>query len=93
MSTTIVDVVRLVDKNKAIVAFFAPAIATILGTLANWVITGEFNGQEIRIVVGGLITAIATAFLTYATPAKQAEVKAADIVAATPGMSGTPGVV
>jgi hypothetical protein len=85
MPTTIVDVVRLIDKNKAIVAFFTPFILTVLGTLANWLITGEFNGQEIRIAAGGVITSIATLLAVYAAPAKQAEVRTTDIVASTPG--------
>lgn len=84
MPTTIVDVVRLIDKNKAIVAFFTPFVLTILGVIANWLITGEFNSQEIRIAAGGVITSLATLLTVYSTPAKQAEVRTADIVAATP---------
>jgi len=85
MQTTVVDIVRLIDKNKAIVAFFTPFILTVLGTLANWAITGEFNGQEIRIAVGGLLTSLATLLTVYVTPAKQAEVlRPADVVAEVP---------
>lgn len=75
MNTAVVNVVRLVDKNKAIIAFVTPFVLTILGVIANWAITGEFNGQEIRIAVGGLITSAGTALSVYAKSSSRAVVE------------------
>jgi hypothetical protein len=85
MPTTIVDVVRLIDKNKAIAAFFAPFVVALLGTIAHWIATGHFNADEIRIAATGLVSALAAAVAAYFAKTKQAEVRTADVVAATPG--------
>jgi ABC-type phosphate transport system substrate-binding protein len=75
MNTTVVDIVRIIDKNKAIAAFFAPFILTLLGTLGNWIATGQFNADEIRIAGAGLISSAAAALAAYFAKAKTAEVK------------------
>jgi ethanolamine ammonia-lyase large subunit len=85
MPTTIVDVVRLIDKNKAIAAFFAPFVIALLGTIANWIATGHFNADEIRIAATGLVSALAAAVAAYFAKTKQAEVRVSDVVASTPG--------
>jgi hypothetical protein len=82
MDTIVVDVVRLLDKNKSVVAFFTPFLLTVLGVAGTWVETGVFNGQEVRLSVAGLITSAATALAVWAAKTRQAEVRRPDIVAA-----------
>jgi hypothetical protein len=41
---------------KAVLAFAFPLIASVVGALASYVVTGNFNAAEIRTAVGGLAT-------------------------------------
>lgn len=40
---------------KAVLAFLYPFIATLIGVAATWIVTGEFNVEEIRTGVAGLL--------------------------------------
>lgn len=75
VTTTRARVVELLDTNKAKIAALVPFVLTIVGVVLNGLITGEFNGQELRIAVGGLITAALTGFGVYQTASKEAVVE------------------
>lgn len=40
---------------KAVLAFVYPFIATSAGVAVTWITTGEFNEQELRVGVAGLV--------------------------------------
>jgi hypothetical protein len=42
---------------KAVGAFVYPAVAALLTAVSSWVVSGEFNDNEIRAAVGGVILA------------------------------------
>lgn len=71
----VVDVIRLIDTNKAKLAFLVPFILTVCGVIATWAITGEFNVQEIRTGVAGLVTSIGAAIAAYLGKPGQAVVQ------------------
>jgi len=75
VATTRATVVELLDTNKARIAALVPFVLTVIGVVLNGAITGEFNGQELRIAIGGLITAALTGFGVYQTAAGEAEVE------------------
>jgi len=70
----VVDVIRLVDTNKAKFAFLAPLVVTCLGIAASWVATGEFNADEIRLAVAGVVASISASVGTYFAAPGKAEV-------------------
>lgn len=39
---------------KAVLAFLYPVIAAALTAIGSWVVSGDFNANEIRVAVGGL---------------------------------------
>jgi hypothetical protein len=68
-------VIELLDTNKAKIAALVPFVLTLIGVVLNGLITGEFNGQELRIAVGGLVTALLTGFGVYQTATESAVVE------------------
>lgn len=38
---------------KAVLAFLYPLIATAVGVLGSWIVTGEFNDTELRTALAG----------------------------------------
>ncbi len=75
MTTTLAQVVKLVDSNKSKAAFFAPFITSMTGVLVSWAATGNFSITELRAAVAGLLLSMGTAAATYFTPAGAAEVE------------------
>ena len=71
----VVEVIRLIDTNKAKLAFLAPFIVTVLGVLGTWIVTGEFNVQEIRTATAGVLTSIAAFVAVYFAKAGMAQVQ------------------
>lgn len=61
----IVEVIRLIDTNKAKLAFLAPFLITVLSVTGIWIATGEFNIQEIRVAASGVLASIAAAIAAY----------------------------
>ena len=39
---------------KAVLAFFYPAIGSVVSAVSSWIVTGNFNDSEIRVAVAGL---------------------------------------
>lgn len=77
MDPYIAEVVKLLDKNKALAAFLWPFVATVLGTVAHWLIWGDtFDWTEIRIALGGLVLSTASAIGTYLARSGKAVVNA-----------------
>jgi hypothetical protein len=72
--STVVEVIRLLDANKAKAAFLAPFITGILAIAAHAVVSGEWNLTETKALIGALIMSVASSYGTWATPAKKAEV-------------------
>ncbi len=70
-----VDVVRLLETNKAKVAFLAPVIAAVLATLASWVVSGEFNDNEIKTAASGVLLGLASGVGTFFANPGRAVVK------------------
>jgi len=70
----VVDVIRLIDTNKAKLAFLAPFIVTVLGVVANWVASGEFDTTELRGALSGLVLSLAAGVSAYFAKAGQAVV-------------------
>lgn len=74
MQTATADIVKLLDKHKAVAAFFAPLILGIIGIAAHWVVSGEWNVTETKAIIGATLMSIGSAFATWATPTTKAEV-------------------
>lgn len=74
----IVNVIRLIDANKAKVAFLAPLITAIGAAVASWIVTGDFNANEIRAAAGGAVLAAIAGVTTWLAPAGRAEVVRAE---------------
>lgn len=72
--TFVAKVVKIIDKNKAKAAFAAPFVLALGGSLASYVVTGDFNEAEVRTAVGGFVTACTAALAAYLAPSKEAEV-------------------
>lgn len=85
-------VVELLDANKAKIAALVPFVLTILGVVLNGLITGEFNAPELRIAIGGLITAVLTAYGVYKTEAGEAVVEVPVDPAVAPRSANVPPV-
>lgn len=75
MSNVIVDVVRLVDTNKAKLAFLAPLITAVGAAVASWIVSGDFNATEIRAAAGGAALSVVSGAAAYLAPAKRAQVE------------------
>lgn len=75
MSNVIVDVVRLVDSNKAKLAFLAPLLTAVGAAAASWIVSGDFNASEIRAAAGGAALALVSGGATWLAPAGKAQVE------------------
>jgi hypothetical protein len=75
MSKEISKVVELLDNYKARAAFLAPFVAGVGSVVTNWIVTGEWNDTEFKILVGGVATGIFTAVATWFAPAGNAVVE------------------
>lgn len=73
-STAIGDVVKLLNNYKAYAAFLAPLLLAIGAAVASWIVSGEFNANEIRTATGGAVTALVAAVATWLTSAGSAVV-------------------
>lgn len=69
------EVVKLLDTNKAKVAFLAPILAAVLTSVGSWVVSGDFNDTEIRAAVAGVLYGAAAGVGTYLTGAGNALVR------------------
>jgi hypothetical protein len=49
-------------NGKAILAFLFPSIATVAGVLISWAVTGELSEGELRIAIGGVLSAIVAGY-------------------------------
>ena len=76
MDPYIAKVIKLLDKNKAVVAFLAPFVVTLLTAVANWIVTGEFSTNELRIALGGTLLSVVSGIGASVTPATKAVVDA-----------------
>ena len=73
-NTAVVQVRRLVSKNKAVAAGVS-ALASSLGlAVASWIGSGEFDAAETRLSLGSLAVALIAAGATYLTSAGDAEI-------------------
>lgn len=50
---------------KAVLAFLFPLIAAIGVSVANWIATGEFDANSVRLAAGGAVTACLAALGAY----------------------------
>ena len=75
-NTTVVDVVKLVDANKAKLAFLAPLVAAAGAAVASWIVTGTFDAAEIRTAAGGAILAAVSGISTNLANPGRAEISA-----------------
>lgn len=73
--STVVTVVKLIDTNKAKLAFLAPLLTAVGASVASWIISGDFNASEIRAAAGGAVLAAVSGGATWLVPAGRAEVK------------------
>lgn len=75
METAVVQVRKLLSKNKAIAA----AVTTFGGVLAadaySLIATGDWNVAETRTAAGAFVLAVLTYGITWATSAGEAEVE------------------
>jgi hypothetical protein len=75
MSNTVsAQVVRLLDSNKAIAAFFAPFVLSVLGIVANWIESGVFDATELRLAASALVVSAGAALATYLAKVGEAQV-------------------
>lgn len=72
--TYVAKVIKTIDANKAKFAFLAPFVLTVGGTIASYVVTGDFNEAEIRTAVSGLILSAAGAAGAYFKASDEVEV-------------------
>lgn len=73
--TVTAEVVELLDKNKAKFAFLAPLVTACGTAVVSWIVSGEFNANEIRTAVGGAVLAVVSGAAAYLAPASSAKVK------------------
>jgi hypothetical protein len=76
MDPYIAHVLKLLDQNKALAAFLAPLVVGLATMVANWIVTGEFSTNELRIAVGTALLSAVSGLGTYVTPTKTAVVQA-----------------
>lgn len=58
----VVDVIKLLDTNKAKLAFLVPLLTTLVVVVFHWAKTGEWNGTELLIALEGVATSLLAAF-------------------------------
>lgn len=76
-NTVIVEVRRLLDKNKAVAAGLTAFSLALAAALANLIETGDVDWTEARIAGGGLVAALIVAGVTYLVSPGSAEVDGA----------------
>lgn len=74
-NTAVVKVRKLISSNKAIAAALTSFAGVELGALVTWIQSGAFDATETRTAVGGLILALGTYAVTWATSAGDAVVE------------------
>ena len=84
VKTVLVDVVELVQANKAKAAFLAPLVLAVGAAVVSWIATGNFNDAEIRTALGGAVTSVVASVAAWLAPAGQA------VVPVTPGDPSVP---
>lgn len=57
---------KLKPYRTATLAFLYPFVVTVVGTVATWIDTGEFNAQEVRTALAGLIASALAAYGAWA---------------------------
>ncbi len=72
----VVQVVRLLDANKAKAAFLAPVGVAVLITAGNWITTGTFDATEIRTAGSGVLYGAAAALAAWRARAGRAKIAA-----------------
>ena len=70
----IVEVIRLIDTNKAKFAFLAQLLVAVGTAVASWIVSGEFNANEIRAAAGGAILAAVSGIAAYLAKPGTAEI-------------------
>lgn len=75
MHTKVVDVVRLVDANKAKAAFLAPLVVAVGAAAGSWLVTGNFDATVIRTAAEGAVLAATGGVAAYLKGAGKAVVK------------------
>ena len=75
MSHGIVNVVRIMDTNKAKLAFLAPLLTAVGTAVASWIVSGDFNANEIRAAAGGAVLSVVSGGAAYLAPARRAQVE------------------
>lgn len=57
--------------DKAVKALLWPLAASLLGTVASWVVTGDFNESEVRTAIGGaILSAVSFGGAYFGSPGK-----------------------
>ncbi len=69
------EIVRLLDTNKAKLAFVVPLLTAVGAAVASWIVTGDFNDAEIRTAAGGAVTALVASVAAYLGSPGRAVVK------------------
>jgi hypothetical protein len=70
----VVDVVRLLETNKAKLAFLVPFLTTLAGVVANWIVSGEWSDTELEAALSGLVLSLMAAFGAWIAKPGPAEV-------------------
>lgn len=52
-------------SDKAILAFFYPLIVALLGAAVNWISTGQFDGDTVKLAASGVILSGLSALGAY----------------------------
>lgn len=78
-NTALANVATLLDSYKSKAAFLAPFILSLGTTVVSWIVSGEFNENEVRTIIGGAVLAGFASLATYLAPAGAA------VVEVTPG--------
>lgn len=71
---TTARIIRLLDANKAKAAFLAPLLTAAGAAAASWVVTGDFNANEIRAAAGGAVLAAVSGVATWLAKPGRAQI-------------------
>ena len=75
MNTAVVQIRKLISKNKAVAAGLTAFGLALAGAAQNAIADGVIDTSQIEIAGGGLVAAIIIAGVTYLTSAGDAEVE------------------
>jgi hypothetical protein len=67
-----VKIIKLLDANKAKAAFLAPLLVAVLTAFGNFVVTGDFDVEEIKLAGSGIVLGLAATVGVYFTKTKTA---------------------